>query len=154
MGAIPLKPCAFCGFLGWWGHHVEEWVRRKAVFRIAASGLDYEDGGRPVHFAWSEISAIAIHRRNRTPIWRTNGSFGFTTPPFWLAITVARGTAEQTICVWPRQVVGGLPALYRFARALQAALVQAAARGEAPSRLPDKGRAEWTRSYESQVFRA
>jgi hypothetical protein len=136
VGAIPLEPCAFCKFCAWWGHHFEEWVRRKKLFQIVEFGLDYEDGGRAMHFAWSEITGVVLHRRNTIPIWRTNGSFGFASPPFWLAIIIKQGTTEQTICVWPRQVVGGLPALYRFATALQTALVRAAERGETPLRTP------------------
>ena len=136
IGAVPIQLCAVCKLCAWWGHHLEEWVRRKRLFRITTQGLAYEDGGRPEQFVWSEIMGIALHRRNTIPIWRTNGSFGFTSPPFWLTITVKRGLDEREICVWPRQVVGGLPALFRFAKTLQTALRAAADRGETPSRLP------------------
>jgi hypothetical protein len=44
-----------------------------------------------------------------------------------------------TICVWPRQVVGGLFSLVRFARELQLHLIERSERGEIPSLLPPKG---------------
>lgn len=54
----------------------------------------------------------------------------------------ANGPADEdnlrTICVWPRQVTGGLFSLMRFAKELQAQLLERAERGEIPSLLPEK----------------
>lgn len=44
----------------------------------------------------------------------------------------------RTICIWPRQVVGGLFSLVRFAREMQRRLIQMADRGEIPNLLPDR----------------
>ena len=141
IGVMPIDPCGICVFCKWWGHHLEEWIRRKPLFRITDAGLCYEDGGAPIDFAWSEITGVVLHRRNTIPLWRTNGSLGIATPRFWLAIDVRQeGRGERTICIWPRQVVGGLSALIRFARELQRQLLALADDGEIPLLLPRAAR--------------
>jgi hypothetical protein len=146
VGLTPFNPCALCVFCWWWGHHLEEWVSRKNLFHITDSGLHYEDGGKPMHFGWSDIEAISLHRRTGSPpLWRTDGDIKTGKPPFWLSITV-RGPTQQagdqsrTICVWPRQVKGGLFSLMRFARELQAQLIERADRGEIRRLLPGGSR--------------
>ena len=142
VGLTPLEPCALCIFCKWWGHHIEEWVRRKPLFRITEQGLRYEDGSKPREFAWADISGITLYRRNRIPLWRTNGGIGVASPRFWLAISVrdpGSSSSGRTICIWPRQVVGGLFSLTRFARELQRHLIERSDRGEIPSLLPPKG---------------
>lgn len=140
IGLTPFHLCAMCTFCSWWGHHVEEWVNRKPMFRIAEDGIRYEDGGRPVTYRWADISGIALHRRGTIPFWQTGGEIKTGTPRFWLAISVlhAPGNQPRTISIWPRQVVGGLPSLVRFAKELQRRLVLVSARGEIPSLLPAK----------------
>jgi hypothetical protein len=82
---------------------------------------------------------IALHRRSSIPLWRTNGSLEIGTPRFWLEISVRqRGNQVRRICVWPRQVVGGLFSLMRFARELQRKLIAVADGGGIPSLLPRK----------------
>lgn len=136
VGATPFHPCALCIFCLRWGHHVEEWIGRKRLFQITATGLRFEDGGRAHDYQWSDISDIVLRRRNRTPIWRTNGNIHPASPAFWLSVTVREGGDFRTICVWPRQVVGGLFSLMRFAKELQRQLIGASDRGEIPSLLP------------------
>jgi len=139
VGLVPFEPCALCIFCCWWGHHIEEWARRKPLLRITDDGLRYEDGGKPVRYQWRDITGIALHRRNTIPLWRTNGSLEIGTPRFWLAISVRQhGDQVRTICVWPRQVVGGLFSLMRFARELQRSLIAVADRGEIPLLLSRK----------------
>jgi hypothetical protein len=136
----PFHLCAFCTFCNWWGQHVEEWVNRKPMFRITDDGIRYEDGSKPVTYRWADIAGIALHRRGTVPLWKTGGEIKTGTPRFWLAVTVlhAPGHQPRTICVWPRQVVGGLSSLVRFAKELQRRLVQVSDRGEIPSLLPSK----------------
>ena len=136
VGLTPLQPCALCLFCRWWGHHLEEWISRKSLFEITDGGLRHEDGGRPVEFGWADITGVVLHRRSTIPLWRTGGRTRSGRPPFWLAISVraasapSGGEAQRTICIWPRQVVGGLFALMRFATELQRQLSERAARGE------------------------
>ena len=141
VGLTPFHPCALCTFCWWWGHHLEEWVSRKTLFRVTDTGLHYEDGGRPMLYGWSEIEGVALHRRNPIPLWRTDGDIKTGTPPFWLAITVReRGKRTddlRTICVWPRQVRGGLFSLMRFAKELQLQLLERADRGEIRRLMPE-----------------
>lgn len=140
LGALPIHPCGICFFCARWGHHIEEWIGRKPLFRITEMGLRFEDGGRPKEYRWSEISGITLNRRNRIPFWRTDGNTTPMSPAFWLSVTVREGGDElRTICVWPRQVVGGLCALMRFAKELQRHLIEGSNRGEIPSLLPSKG---------------
>ena len=141
LGVTPFHPCALCTFCWWWGNHLEEWLSRKSLFQITACGLRYEDGGTPVHYDWAEIEGIAVHRRSEIPFWRTNGEIKTGTPPFWLAINVRKSgnrpeNQSHTICVWPRQIKGGLLALMRFAKELQRHLIERADRGEIPRLLP------------------
>jgi hypothetical protein len=139
VGLVPFEPCALCIFCFWWGHHLEEWARSKPLFRITDDGLRYEDGGKPVRYHWCDITMIALHRRSSIPLWRTNGSLEIGTPRFWLEISVRqRGNQVRRICVWPRQVVGGLFSLTRFARELQRKLIAVADGGGIPSLLPRK----------------
>ena len=150
VGLTPLHMCAICEFCIWWGHHVEEWVNRKPMFRITEDGIRYEDGSRPVTYRWQDIVGIALHRRGTVPFWRTGGEIKTGTPRFWLAISVLHAPKDQprTICIWPRQVVGGLSALVRFAKELQRELIQVSNRGDIPSLLPKTERAG------SSTFRA
>lgn len=137
VGLTPLEPFALCIFCRWWGHHIEEWASRKPLFRITDGGLRYEDGGKPIEYRWADITAVVLRRRNTIPLWRTNGSWEVATPRFWLAISVRqKGDQVRTICIWPRQVVGGLLSLMRFGKALQAHLITVADRGDIPSLLP------------------
>jgi hypothetical protein len=195
-------PCAICILISRWGNHVEEWLNCKPLLQITDTGLRYEDGCEPVDYAWEDIVGIVLHRRNRIPPWRTDGSTQIT-PRYWLAISV-RGEPEltgandgyinrsrylqdyssytgppigdavpkptridfgadgyvdrsqyshseetrsdeaeeevATICVWPRQIVGGLFSLVRFAKELQRQLILVSDRGEIPSLLPSKGK--------------
>lgn len=146
LGLLPFQPCAICVFCSWWGHHLEEWARRKPLFQITDSGLRYEDGGKSIEYAWSDIQGIALLRKNDIPFWRTDGSTELGEPRFWLSITVrergkkAGQEAMRTICVWPRQVVGGLLSLMRFGKTLQQRLINVSAQGEIPSLLPKKER--------------
>ena len=81
-----------------------------------------------------------MHRRSTIPFWRTDGRVKTGTPPFWLAITLREPAKDlhRTICIWPRQVVGGLFSLMRFAKELQRHLVERADRGEIPRLMPEK----------------
>jgi hypothetical protein len=140
IGLTPIHPCALCEFCWWWGHHLEEWISRKSLFEISDAGLRYEDGGKPIEFGWSDIEAVVLHRRSTIPFWRTDGRVKTGTPPFWLAITLREPAKDmhRTICIWPRQVVGGLFSLMRFAKELQRHLVERADRGEIPRLMPEK----------------
>lgn len=146
VGMTPLHPCALCTFCWWWGHHLEEWISRKAIFQITDAGLRYEDGGKPIHYRWSDIQGVVLHRRSPIPFWRTDGDVKTGKPPFWLAITLREGGKSddkeepRTICVWPRQVVGGLYSLMRFAKELQRQLIERANHGEIPRLMPERSK--------------
>lgn len=143
VGLTPFHPCALCTFCWWWAHHLEEWVSAKTLFQITEQGLRYEDGGKPMQYGWSDIEGIALYRRSSIPpLWRTNGDIKAGKPPFWLAITVREGRKgpegqRRTICVWPRQVKGGLFSLMRFAKELQRHLIERANKGEIPRLMPE-----------------
>jgi hypothetical protein len=140
IGMTPIHLCAVCIFCSWWGHHLEEWVNRKPMFRITNDGIRYEDGGKPVTYRWADISGIALHRRGTVPFWKTGGEIKTGTPRFWLELSVVQvpGHQPRPYCVWPRQVVGGLWSLVRFAKEPQRQLVRVSNHGEIPSLLPRK----------------
>ena len=141
VGLTPFHLCSLCIFCSRWGHHIEEWIGRKPLFRITEAGLRYEDGGTPIEYGWPTITGIVLHRRNTIQFWKTDGDIGIASPRFWLAISMYEATKGEThtICIWPRQVVGGLFSLARFARELQSHLIERSERGEIPSLLPSKG---------------
>ena len=66
---------------------------------------------------------------------------GYVDRSRYLGPAKEEGTDEKvtTICIWPRQVVGGLFSLTRFARELQRNLIERSEWGEIPSLLPSKG---------------
>jgi hypothetical protein len=72
---------------------------------------------------------------------KQGSSEGYVDRRSYSAVTTISSEAatEQNlriICIWPRQVVGGLFSLMRFAKELQRYLIEAADRGEIPSLLP------------------
>ena len=164
---IRFNPCFLCWLIARWGNHLEEYYKAKPLVKITDSGIVHEDGGEPVEYGWSDITAVSMHRRNIIPPWRTNGSTEIT-PPYWLAISVRNSDDEpnddspgpggsesyaersrrpdggteldtvstRTICLWPRQVVGGLSSLMRFAKELQRCLIAECEQGTIPCLIP------------------
>lgn len=163
--SIRAWPCGICMLLARWFNHLDESISGKPILQITGRGITYEDGGEPTEYGWAEIIGVVMHRRNNIPPWRTDGSTEIT-PPFWLAISVRDSDYKQpeaaelagesyaersrrpddgweidaegtrTICIWPRQVVGGLFSLMRFAKELQRCLVELCERGEIDCMVP------------------
>jgi hypothetical protein len=155
-------PCAICFLLARWFNHIEEAVGRKPILQITDGGIIYEDGGEPIEYGWGEISGVVMHRRNNIPPWRTDGSTEIAPPFWLAisvrdpdfkpddGAVFSEGDSYverrrrvdggreidtegvRTITVWPRQIVGGLFAMMRFARELQRRLLEMCEGGTIP----------------------
>lgn len=162
--SMRINACFVCALLYRWSEHIEEGLQSKPLLQLADFGLLYENGGEPDAYDWKDIYGVTLHRRNRIPPWKTGGSV-VVTPPYWLTVTVRdldppdhEKPAERgyvvpfdedpmldddepavAICVWPRQVRGGLFSLVRFAKMLQLELVRRARDGEIPDRGAGSG---------------
>jgi len=162
-----VAPCGMCSLLRRWGNHIEEAVRRKPILKLVDGGISYEDGDEAILYALNEIAGVTMHRRNDIPPWRTNGSLEIAPPFWLSITVRdddfvpvdnrsarlrnsyaerSRRTAEddaadkigyRTIVIWPRQIIGGLFAMMRFAHELQRRLILAAEAGEIPLLLPE-----------------
>lgn len=122
--------CGVCWSLKHWGHRSEEWLNAKPLLEITAEGVAHEDGGDRVIYKFADIDGIALQRR-KAP-WLTNGHSNFN-PPIWLTLRIrnpqisvdtkgffkSEPAKHLFIDVWPREVVGGLLHLRRFAGTLQ-----------------------------------
>lgn len=159
---IRINPCFLCWLVSRWGHQIEEYYNAKPILQITDNGIVYEDGCEPVEYGWAEITGVVMFRRNNIPPWRTDGSTEIAPPYWLAVSVrdpdyepddgaVFReedrysqrsrrpegGVEIQTegvraITVWPRQVVGGLFSLMRFAKELQRQLIRRADEGEIP----------------------
>lgn len=153
--SLRINLCGICVVFNRWVEHAAEGANATPLLQITDFGLQYENGGEPDAYDWKDIYGVTLHRRNRIPPWKTGGSV-VVTPPFWLTVTVrdlnpakVERPAERgyvvpfdevlandddepaiAICVWPRQIRGGLFSLVRFAKALQVELVRRARDGE------------------------
>jgi hypothetical protein len=122
LAAIKLKIglplcCGVCAYLRRWSEHVEEWRLRKPILQATEGGLIHEDGGPAKPIAWHQVRSVALIRR--VAPWRTGGHNDGWGPPVWLAIRYDDGANEAVITAWPREVVGGLFSLRRFAREME-----------------------------------
>jgi hypothetical protein len=163
---VRAAPCAICYLLVRWGNHIEESIGCKPILQITQNGLAYEDGGELIEYGWGEITGVVMHRRNNIPPWRTDGSTEIAPPYWLAIsvrdpdFKVDDGAvykegdsyAERSrrpdggreidteglrvITIWPRQVVGGLFSLMRFARELQGRLLEICAQGTIPCLIP------------------
>ena len=166
VASIRINPCFLCWLVSRWGNQVEEYYNAKPILKITDGGIVHEDGGEPTEYGWSEITSVVMHRRNNIPPWRTNGSTEVTPPywlaislrdPDYKAddgavFSEGDSYAERsrrpdggreidtegarTICIWPRQVVGGLFSLMRFAKELQRCLIAVCEQGTIPCLVP------------------
>ena len=114
--ALPICCCA-CRYLERWSEHLEEWRNRKPILQATEGGLIHEDGGSPTPIHWHHIRSVALVRR--IPPWRTGGHQDGFGPPVWLAIIYDDDGEKKSITAWPREVVGGLFALRRFAKTMK-----------------------------------
>ena len=140
IGLTPIHPCALCEFCRWWGHHLEEWISRKSLFEISDAGLRYEDGGKHIEFGWSDIEAVALHRRSTIPFWRTDGRVKTGTPPFVAGDYPSRtrqGYAPDDLHL-AATGRGWLVFADALCEELQRHLVERADRGEIPRLMPEK----------------
>ena len=163
---VRAAPCAICFLFVRWTNHIEESIGCKPILQISQNGIVYEDGGEPTEYGWDEILGVVMHRRNNIPPWRTDGSLEIAPPFWLAisvrdpdykpdedaAFDEGQSYAERsrrpeggaeidtegvrTITIWPRQVVGGLFALMRFARELQRNLITLSTQGAIPRLMP------------------
>ncbi|OWR01397.1 hypothetical protein [Sphingopyxis witflariensis] len=108
--------CGICAYLERWSEHVEEWRERKPILQATEGGLIHEDGGPPIPIAWHQVRSVRLVRRIAP--WRTGGHSEWS-PPYWLAIGYENDKGCGQITAWPREIVGGLFSLRRFARTLK-----------------------------------
>ena len=165
---IRINPCFLCWLVSRWGHQIEEYYNAKPLLRLTENGVVYEDGCAPVEYGWADISGVVMFRRNNIPPWRTDGSTEIAPPYWLAvsvrdpnykkddgaAFREGDSYAERSrrpeggaeiemegvraITIWPRQVVGGLFSLMRFAKELQRQLVLRANEGQIPLLLPQE----------------
>ena len=164
--SVRLVPCGICMLLARWANHIDESIGGKPILQINDRGIVYEDGGEPTEYSWSEITGVVMPRRNNIPPWRTDGSTEITPPYWLAisvldpdykrddgaVFSEGNSYAERsrrpdggreidtegtrTICIWPRQVVGGLFSLMRFAKELQRCLITVCNQGTIECLMP------------------
>ena len=121
---------------------------------------------QPNEYQGGTASLSNMHRRNNIPPWRTDGSTEITPPYWLAisvldpdykrddgaVFSEGNSYAERsrrpdggreidtegtrTICIWPRQVVGGLFSLMRFAKELQRCLITVCNQGTIECLMP------------------